>query len=180
MKTLIIVTGAEGAGKSTVMNALLHVTPGGAKVDGEDVGQVNPFSFDQTFLDLLWSNLVSVIGNFWAAGYPTVIAGSFLDRDTHTSLGQFLERLDHSATLYVVHLVPSRSVRDDRRIHRSKPTSKERRDTADANYDLSRHSLRDNANGYRYIEIDNTSQAVGSTVATVRAAIPEIYDTEHR
>ena len=90
----MVVTGGEGAGKSTVMAALLRQTPCGAKVDGEDIGQVNPFSFDRAFLDLLWSNLVAVIGNFWEAGYHTVIAGSFLDRDTHSSLQEFRARFD--------------------------------------------------------------------------------------
>lgn len=44
--------------------------------------------------------------NFWKAGYHTVIAGSFLDCDTHSSLQEFRALLGQSVTLYVVHLVP--------------------------------------------------------------------------
>lgn len=157
------------------MAALLRQTPCGAKVDGEDIGQVNPFSFDRAFLDLLWSNLVAVIGNFWEAGYRTVIAGSFLDRDTHGSLQEFRARLGQGFTLYVVHLVPSQSARDDRRLRRPKPTSEESRDSADAGYEQSQHSLRDNASDFRYIAIDSTDQTVEDTVATIKAAIPEVY-----
>lgn len=92
-RSLILVTGEEGAGKSTVMTALLPHTPAGAKIDGEDVGQVNPFSFNQTFLNLLWNNVAAVITNFWNAGCSTVITGSLLNGDTDDSLQQFRTRL---------------------------------------------------------------------------------------
>ncbi|MGP5291752.1 hypothetical protein ACTXLB_11190 [Brachybacterium tyrofermentans] len=88
-RSLILVTGEEGVGKSTLMSALLAHTPGGAKVDAEDVGQVNPFEFGPDFLDMLWRNVASVIGNFWDAGYATVITGSLLDGDTYDSFRQF-------------------------------------------------------------------------------------------
>ncbi len=41
--SLIPTTGKEGAGKGTVLTALLPHTPYAAKLDAEDVGQVNPF-----------------------------------------------------------------------------------------------------------------------------------------
>lgn len=175
MKTLIVVTGAEGAGKSTIMSALLPHTPRAAKVDAEDVGQVNPFSFDQAFLDLLWSNLTAVISNFWAAGFTTVITGSFLDRDTHSSLQEFRDRLGQSPTLYMVHLVPSKAARDRRRILRHKASSEEWRDAVDAGYEQHTSSLGENAGDFHYIAIDNSDQTVSETVTDIRASIPAVY-----
>lgn len=105
-RSLILVTGEEGAGKSTVMSALLHHTPGGAKIDAEDVGQVNPFTFDQPFLNLLWNNVTAVITNYWTAGFPTVITGSLLNGDTYASFQEFRTRLPDDIDIYVVHLAP--------------------------------------------------------------------------
>ena len=175
MKTLIVIAGAEGAGKSTIMSALLPHTPRAGKIDAEDVGQVHPFSFDTPFLEMLWSNVTAVIGNYWAAGYTTVITGSFLDRDSHGSLQEFLDRLGQSPKLYVVHLVPSTAARDHRRMSRPKPTSKEWRDAVDAGYRQNSKSLRDNARDFHYIAIDNSDQTVQETVAAIRAAIPAVY-----
>lgn len=163
------------AAKSTIMSALLSQTPNAAKIDAEDVGQVNPFSFDQAFLTLLWSNVTAAINNFWAAGYTTVITGSFLDGDTHESLQAFRERLGGDPTIYVVHLRASTSVRDLRRIRRPKPTSKEWRDAVDARHPDRGASLRDAAGDYRYIAVDSTEQQVEETIADIRSAIPEVY-----
>jgi predicted ABC-type ATPase len=41
-RRLIIVSGEEGAGKSTIVRALLPSTPQGARIDPEDIGQTNP------------------------------------------------------------------------------------------------------------------------------------------
>jgi len=176
-RSLILVTGEEGAGKSTVMSALLPRTPGGAKIDAEDVGQVNPFNFDQAFLDLLWDNVTSVIANYWAAGYPTVITGSLLDSDTHASFQQFRTRLPNDPDVYVVHLSASKPVRDQRRIDRAKPSTKEWRDRVDASYPAGDTSLRDNADDYRYIPVNNEAQQITETLEMIMQAIPEIYST---
>lgn len=170
-----MVTGGEGAGKSTAMSALLSHTPCGAKIDAEDVGQVNPFTFDQPFLDLLWNNVTAVITNYWAAGYHTVITGSLLDGDTHASFRKFRARLPDDVCFYVVHLTASKQVRDQRRIDRAKPSSKEWRDRVDAGYPSGDTSLRDNADHYRYIWLDNSAQSIVETVAAIMQAIPEIY-----
>jgi hypothetical protein len=170
-----LVTGGEGVGKSTIMSALLPHTSNGAKIDAEDVGQVNPFTFDQPFLDLLWNNVTAVIMNYWAAGYPTVIAGSLLEGDTHASFRQFRRRLPNDIGVYVVHLTASRQVRDERRIHRAKLSTKEWRERVDASYPTNDTSLRDNAGEYRYIPIDNSMQSSAETVAAIMRAIPEIY-----
>lgn len=176
-RSLILVTGEEGTGKSTVMSALLPRTPGGAKIDAEDVGQVNPFIFNQPFLDLLWDNVTSVIANYWAAGYPTVITGSLLDGDTHASFRQFRMRLPDDIDAYVIHLSASKSVRDQRRIDRAKPSTKEWRDRVDASYPTGDTSLRDNANDYLYIPVSNDAQQLTETLDMIMQAIPKIYST---
>ena len=50
---LIIVSGEEGAGKSTIVRALLPSTPYGARIDAEDIGHTNPCPMDDTFFALL-------------------------------------------------------------------------------------------------------------------------------
>ena len=77
---LIIISGEEGAGKSTIVRALLPSTPYGARIDAEDIGQTNPCPMDDPFFDLLRRNVAGLVENFWAAGYVNVIAGSFLRR----------------------------------------------------------------------------------------------------
>jgi guanylate kinase len=39
---LLIITGQEGAGKTTICRELLAHTPSAARIDGEDLGQTNP------------------------------------------------------------------------------------------------------------------------------------------
>lgn len=177
-RTLIVVTGQEGAGKSAIMSALLPHLSCGAKLDAEDVGQVQPFAFDQPFLELMWSNVVTVITSFWDAGYRDVIAGSFLDGDTHQSLQQFRARLPEGISIYLIHLRASKPVRDQRRIARAKPSTKEWRDQVDARYPSDDTSLGDNASDYRYIPIDNSTQQLRDTVAAILKAIPEVFDDE--
>ncbi|GAB3915055.1 hypothetical protein GCM10011575_46640 [Microlunatus endophyticus] len=174
-RSLIVITGEEGAGKSTVMSALLPHTPNGAKIDAEDIGQVNPFTFDGPFLELLRQNLTAVIANFLDAGYTTVIAGSFLDGDTYDGLRSLRTRLPSDLALYVVQLRASKIVRDQRRIARPKPSSQEWRDRVDAGYPIGDTSLQDNAYDYRYLMIDNSDQQLDETVAAIKLAIPEVY-----
>jgi hypothetical protein len=74
----VIVTGEEGAGKSTIIRALLPHTPYGARIDAEDIGQTNPCPRDDEFFDLLRGNVAGLVNRFWTAGYVNVVAGSFL------------------------------------------------------------------------------------------------------
>src|SRR5688500_4417757 len=75
---LVLVCGEEGAGKSTIVRALLPRTPYGARIDAEDIGQTNPCPMDDGFFDLLRRNVAALVTNFWRAGYHTVVAGSFV------------------------------------------------------------------------------------------------------
>jgi dephospho-CoA kinase len=172
---LILVTGEEGAGKSTLMSALLQHTPDGAKLDAEDVGQVNPFEFGETFLDLLWRNVAGCIANFWGAGYRTVITGSLLDGDTFASFERFRRHIPTDVAIHVVQLRASKSVRDERRIRRDKPSSKEWRDRVDASYPREDTGLRDRAKDYQFFSLDNSTMQVEETAQTVMARIPEVY-----
>ncbi|HCG02046.1 MAG TPA: hypothetical protein DEV93_16070 [Chloroflexi bacterium] len=48
-RRLLIIVGQEGTGKSTLTRALVpHVQPGAA-IDAEDVGQVNPWQWNDAF-----------------------------------------------------------------------------------------------------------------------------------
>lgn len=96
-KRLILVTGQEGAGKTTIVRALLPHTPLGAQIDAEDVGQVNPWAMDDAFIELLWSNVASLVHNFWTAGFANVIAGSFLEN--HDDFLRFRPRVAEDASM---------------------------------------------------------------------------------
>lgn len=171
-RRLVIVAGQEGAGKTTIVRALLPYAQPGAAIDAEDVGRVNPWEWDDAFKNLLWDNVVGLVRNFWQAGYTTVIAGSFIN--DYPEYVQFRSRLDGNAHMYLVHLCASKPVRDARRIARPKPTSKEWRDSLDRSQPED-STLGRLVAGYRYIRIDNSSLAVAQTVAHITRALPEIF-----
>jgi adenylylsulfate kinase-like enzyme len=169
---LILIEGQEGVGKSTILRALLPHMPRAAMIDGEDLGQVNPCEMDTEFMELLWRNMAALIKNFWAAGYSTVVAGSSFDN--HKGYVRFRKGLPENISIYLVHLCASKAVRDQRRIYRAKPSTKELRDWVDSMCPEDA-TLRDNQNGYRYIRIDNDDLSVTETVAAILSAIPEVY-----
>lgn len=131
-RRLIIIVGQEGAGKSTIVRALVPETPHGAKVDAEDVGQVNPWSWNDSFKTLLWNNVTALAQNFWQAGYTNVIAGSFIN--DYSDYAHFRTRLDRDVEIYLIHLCASKAARDRRRIERSKPSNKQWRDELDQTF----------------------------------------------
>jgi hypothetical protein len=171
-RNLIVIEGQEGTGKSTIIRALLRVTPGGAQLDAEDVGQVNPFTFDEPFLELLWDNVAAVADNFWDAGYTTVISGSFLRG--YPDLPRFRERLGIEPVVYVVQLCASKAVRDARRIQRAKPSTREWREQVDRIAPEDR-SFAEAVGDYRYLRVDDDELSVDETVAIIQRALPEIY-----
>lgn len=116
-----------------------------------------------------------MIAKYCTAGYPTVITGSLLDSDTHTSFRQFRMRLPDDIDIYLIHLSASKPVRDQRRIDRAKPSTKEWRDRVDASYPAGDTSLRDNASDYRYIPVRNDAQQLTETLDMIMQAIPKIY-----
>lgn len=168
----MLVSGQEGAGKSTIIRALLPHTPGGARIDGEDVGQVNPCRYDEPFFDLLRRNVAALVRNFWDTGYANVVAGSFVRN--YPDYLAFRELLPRSCAVYLVELLVAKDVRDHRRVTRAKRTTQEWRDQVDL-ADPQDFTIRRATGDYRYIGIDTTRLDVAETVHGVRAAIPEIY-----
>ncbi|NBE96198.1 hypothetical protein FE391_20300 [Nonomuraea sp. KC401] len=169
---LILVSGREGAGKSTIIRALLPLTPHGARVDGEDLGQVNPCRYDEAFWHLLRSNVAVLVRNYWAAGYPNVIAGSFfLTRDDYLRFRDLVPEVDE---VYMVELLVEHDERQRRRLTRAKQTTQEWRDGVDL-ADTRDTTIADDQDGYRYLGVDSTGMTPEETVAAIRRGIPEIY-----
>lgn len=171
-RRLVIITGQEGAGKTTIVPALLPWVQPGATLDAEQVGQVNPWQFDDAFKTLLWDNVASIVRNFWWAGYTTVIVGSFIN--DYVDFERFRARLDSEVSVYIIQLCASKDVRDRRRIERPKPSSKEWRDDLDRNYPEDT-TLRRATAGYRYLRIDNSSLSIAETVDQIRRVLPEVF-----
>ena len=171
-RRLIVIVGQEGAGKSTIIRALLPLTPNGAQIDAEDVAQVNPWTMDEEFLDLLWKNVGALIENFWASGYQNVLAGSFLD--SREELDRFRTLIAADSEWVVVQLCASKEIRDERRIARNKRSSPEWLERVDAACPEDT-TLASGDRWYPYVRIDNSDLSVDTTVTKIAAALPEIY-----
>jgi hypothetical protein len=169
---LVLVTGEEGAGKSTIIRALLAHTPNGARIDAEDIGQTNPCPMDDNFFELLRRNIAGLVENFWNAGYTNVVTGSFF-RDYQDYMA-FRQLLTQPATVFMVELLVDKQERDHRRVTRAKQTSQEWRDLVDLTpEDL---TIRQAVNpDYRYIGVDTSALNVAETIHRITAAIPEIF-----
>lgn len=170
---MVIVTGQEGAGKSTLVRALLPHTPRGARIDAEDLGQVNPWVMDDAFGELLRANVAALAENFWRAGYRTVLAGSFLD--DHAEYLRFRPLVDTDAHMYVVQLCAAKPVRDLRRVRRSKPSSPQWRDRVDLACPEDASLAAAPGADYRYLRIDNDAETVAESVRRIAAAFPEVF-----
>lgn len=171
-RRLVIITGQEGVGKTTIVPALLPYVRPGAAFDAEEVGQVNPWHFEAAFKALLWDNVAALVRNFWEAGYATVVAGSFIN--DYADFEQFRTRLDGDIDIYVVQLCASKAVRDTRRIERPKASIKQWRDELDRSYpeDTTLHRA---PSEYRYVRIDNSSLSLADTVDQIVRALPEVF-----
>lgn len=129
LRRLILITGQEGAGKTTIVRALLPHTPRAAHIDGEDVADVNPCLFDDAFWRLLHGNVAALAHNYWAAGYENVIAGSFfITRDDFLQFRALVSEVDE---VCMVQLLVQPEERQRRRLTRAKQTTQEWRDMVD-------------------------------------------------
>jgi adenylate kinase family enzyme len=169
---LLMITGQEGAGKSTTVRALGEATHSSARIDAEDVGETNPWHMDDAYMHLLWKNVADLTRNFWDAGYRTVIAGSFAN--TIEQYRAFRGILNRDANVYVVQLCAGKVARDVRRIERGKPTSEEWRDRVDE-ADPEDTTLATTHSDYRFLRIDNDNVPVTETVRRIQAWAPELY-----
>ncbi|HJE61346.1 MAG TPA: AAA family ATPase [Nocardiopsis listeri] len=171
---LIIITGQEGVGKSTLVRALLRHTPQGAQIDAEDLGQINPCVMDDTFNEMLRRNVAALAENFWAFEHHNVLAASFID--THDDYRMFRPLIPDNIEITVIQLCAAKPVRDQRRIFRHKTSSPQWRDRVDlaCPEDTSLDHAADSSD-YRYLRIDNDNEAVENTVHRIREAFPSIY-----
>ena len=165
---LVAVVGQEGVGKTTVVRALSSAVERGAVLDGEDVGQVHPWVYDEAFRDLHRRNVAALVRNFWEAGYPTVVVGSFLA--DHREYTAFRPLLPADADVPVVQLLARKDVRDARRSSRAKQTTQQWRDMVDE-VDLEDTSFRAAEADYAFVAIDTSDLSVDDTVERLRAAV---------
>ncbi|MEV5746479.1 hypothetical protein AB0L00_01560 [Actinoallomurus sp. NPDC052308] len=173
-RRLILVSGQEGAGKTTIIRALLPHTPRGARIDAEDLGQVNPCLYDDAFWRLLRANVAGLVRNYWAAGFENVIAGSFFTtRDDFWSFRELVPEVDE---VYMVQLLVQPDERQHRRLTRAKRTTQEWRDIVDQ-VDTVDTTIAANQDGYRYAAVDGTGMTPEQTVAAIMCEFPEIYGT---
>jgi guanylate kinase len=174
-QNLIIIVGQEGAGKSTMVRALVKAIPDSAQIDAEDVGEVNPWHMDDAYLRMLWKNVADLTRNFWSAGYRTVVAGSFLSNVDHYRA--FRDMLNMPATVYVVQLCATKASRDVRRIERGKETSEEWRDMVDR-VDPEDVSFASANADYTFVRIDNDHLTISETVERIRRWEPGLFGEE--
>tara|TARA_Y100000310_G_scaffold338639_1_gene428841 strand:- start:79 stop:591 length:513 start_codon:yes stop_codon:yes gene_type:complete len=161
MKKLILLTGQEGAGKTTIAKHILPHLKKGASFDAENILQVNPFIYNKKFQELAIRNSVDLINNFYNAGYTTVVAGSFFgDIKGYESLKK---KLKYKCKTYIVYLSASKTVRDKRRLKRNKPTTKKMMDWIDKNHPKDT-TLMNTKKDYVYIEIDNSNLSLQKTI----------------
>ncbi|MEQ4718865.1 hypothetical protein [Nonomuraea sp. B19D2] len=171
-RRLILVSGQEGAGKTTIVRALLPHTPNGARIDAEDLGQVNPCLFDDAFWQLLRANVAALVRNYWNAGFENVIAGSFFK--TRDDFLRFRELVPEADEVFMVQLLVQPEERQHRRLTRAKQTTQEWRDSVDQ-FDTVDTTLAVNQDGYRYLAVDGTGMTPEQTVAVIVREFPEIY-----
>jgi hypothetical protein len=179
-RRLMLITGQEGVGKSTVIRALLPRLHQGAAIDAEDVGQVNPWIYDDAFRELHRRNVGALVENFWAAGYANVVAGSFFE--TLTEYRAFRTLLTQEpVAVVVVELAAAKAERDRRRTTRAKITNQEWRDLVDRAHRPDESLSRSGQDaGFRFVSLDTTALDLTATVAQVVAVAPRMFQDSSR
>ncbi len=171
-RNLILLVGQEGAGKSTTVRALAPAIPWSARIDAEDLTYVNPWSMDEAFLRLLWTNVSDLTRNYWKAGFRNVVAGSFLSNIDHYNA--FREVLTMPTSVYLIQLCAGKPVRDVRRVERPKDSTQEWRDHVDR-VDPEDTTFAATKGDYRYLRIDNDGLDVSESVERVCQWAPELF-----
>jgi hypothetical protein len=156
---------------------LLPHTPCAARIDAEDLGQVNPLLFDDAFWRLLRANVAALVRNYWAAGFANVITGSFFT--TRDDFMRFRELVPEVDEVFIVQLLVRPAERRQRRLTRAKQTTQEWRDMVDQ-HDTVDTTIAADQDGYRYVAIDGTGSTPEQTVAAIVREFPEIYGAHSR
>lgn len=127
---------------------------------------------DDEFFALLRRNVALLVDSFWRAGYVNVLAGSFVRG--YPDYLAFRTLLGAPVEVYLVELLATKDVRDERRLTRAKRTSQEWRDRVDLiPEDVSIRQA--TGADYRYVGVDTSHLDVAATVEVIKAAIPEVY-----
>jgi hypothetical protein len=130
---------------------------------------------NDAFMHFLWANVRSFIVHSWAAGFETVVVGSFFS--TRAELMQFLSTLpDTPDDIIVILLRADRQQRDERRLNRAKPTSAEWRDIADKHHPEDT-TLEDAQGAYTFLKIDSSEQTLEETLSQITTLLPSVCRT---
>lgn len=175
MKKLLIVFGDEGAGKSTFAKNIVRHLTNGAAFDAENVLQVKPFEYNADFINLAIKNSISLTHNFFEAGYEQVVAGSFIGN--REQFDTFKSQLKYDPKIYALQLLADKSVRDQRRLSREKPTTQELMDWMDKTWPTS-FSLEETAGdgAYKFLKLDNTGRTVDEEIEVVKREFPDFFE----
>gem|GEM_PF-1193339 len=163
-KSIVIIFGQEGVGKTTIISALPEYIPNSAGVDGEDLINVNPWAWNEKNKKLLWENIIDTARNFWNFGYNPVITGSFFNY--YSEFKEFKNQIPEATNIVVIQLCADKEVRDRRRKGRQKEYQKEISDWVDNNYPEDQE-FRENFNEVTHLKIDTGKQKVEETIAII-------------
>jgi adenylate kinase family enzyme len=163
-RSLIIVFGQEGVGKTTLCSRLSQFIPYSAQIDAENVAQINPWAQNEKFFRLLWKNISDLTHNFWDYGHHTVIAGSFFDY--YSEFLEFRKLLPEEVNVIIIHLCASKAVRDTRRIERTKAYDKDTSDWVDVNFPED-EEFQKHADEWPYFRLDTSTLTVEDTIEAI-------------
>lgn len=174
IKKLLIIGGDEGAGKSTLAKKIVPHINNGAAFDAENLVQIFPFEFNNTFQNLVIDNSLDLIHNFYEYGYERVVAGSFVNDRNWFDI--FRSKLKYDPQIYFLMLVVPKPERDIRRLTREKKSTKEMMDWLDNKYPPDT-TLRDSqkTGDYTYVEIDNSNISIEDSIAKLKELIPDFF-----
>jgi len=163
-KSLIIIFGQEGVGKTTIISTLPEYIPNSAGVDGEDLLNVNPWAWNEKTKKLLWENVIDTTRNFWEFGYNPVVTGSFFNY--YSEFQEFKGQIPEAKNIIVIQLCADKEIRDDRRRKRPKKYQKEVSDWVD-NYYPEDQEFCKHSNELPYLRIASDKQKVEETITTI-------------
>ena len=164
---LILINGQGGTGKTAIASALKNEITNSAFIEADSLVAVNPFEFDKLG-PLLHKNAVSLINNFVADGYETIITAG-LTRNQE-QLDEFLKVLNLEADIVFVWLRAHTEVRLNRKQSRN-------RDGADSEelFEFMNKIYPDvesfEVKGEKYIDVDTSTKSIQEIVDEIKAGM---------